>query len=194
MGAIESPTPADLSPHSEGAMALHAHRIRLQPWRGRTADLLSLAAGLCWSAKPQGGTPVSLSALTLNPSDSLGAIVPSSEWLSTTRLTALATNGSGPRRPSILGFRWCLPSVVRGFPPQTKDDPLRWGTGADCLCPVPGPPSLGSTVTKHESVFPSWYSNTSQSSTSFVPVRFSLYTALFAAECSRSGSTSSGDG
>ena len=71
--------------------------------------------------------------------------------------------------------------VVRGISPPTKDDSLRRGNGADRLCPVPGFPVSGSTVTNTSIPLPFVVFENRPVVGGLIPVRFALYTALFAA-------------
>ena len=148
------------------------------------AGLLIFYPLLLTYAGPQslkGGTPVSLSALTLNPSDSLGAIVPSSEWLSTTRLTALTHQWFGSASALYLGVPLVL--ALASFAVFLRK--RRTILFAGVLALIAFALSLGPRlwVDGHETRIrlPFVVFEHLPVVASFVPVRFSLYTALFAA-------------
>ncbi len=124
------------------ATALRGHGLRLRSRCRRSAARLSVVVHVRRPAKHQGITEPP-SAVTLYPSDLLGAIVPS-------RQMVRYDTPHGDSRPTVLVRQSPLPGasppgrsrVVRGITPSTEDDPLRWGTDADRLRPVPGSPSI----------------------------------------------------
>lgn len=130
----------------------------------------------------KGGTPVSLAALTQYPSDSLGAIVPGSEWLGTTRLTAIAGQWYGSASSALyLGLPLIL--ALASFAVFLRK--RRTILFAGVLVLIAFVLSLGPRlwVDGHETPIrlPFVVFEHLPVTGSFVPARFSLYTALFAA-------------
>ncbi len=129
----------------------------------------------------KGGTPVYLSGSTQYPSDSLGAIVPSSEWLGTTRLTAIAHQWSGSTSALYLGLPLVLALALFAVFLRKRRTILFAGVLALIAFVLSLGPRLW--VDGHETPIrlPFVVFEHLPVVRGFVPVRFSLYTALFAA-------------
>ena len=173
--------PPRQSPPSGGAMALlRDDRLRLQPWCGRLLAPLPVIFAL---AGPQSirGTVQSGSSIGIFPSDLFGAFVPSSQWLATNGLTAMANQRFVYAKALYLG----LPLVVVLVSFAIFLRQRRAILFAGSLALIAFVLSLGSRlrVDGHETSFPLPFVVLTHLPFvgGFTPSRFSLYTALFVA-------------
>ena len=128
------------------------------------------------------GPPVSASTVNLLfPSDLLGSIVPSSQWLSTNQLTAIASQRFASRRTSISGFPWWSSWRRSRYSSANDGRSSSGGTLALIAFVLSLGPRL--RVDGHDTSIslPFLVFEHLPLVKGFDPGRFSLYTALFAA-------------
>lgn len=146
------------------------------------AGLLLIFPLLYTLAGPQSikGSPVSATTLTKFPSDLLGALVPRSQWLGTARLTALAGNWYVSSEALYLGIPMVVALVSFAIFFRRRRMILFAGTLALIAFVLSLGPRLW--IDGHETLVPLPFLVLEHLPIAggFVPVRFSLYTALFA--------------
>jgi hypothetical protein len=147
------------------------------------ACLLLILPLLYAFAGPQNirGTPGSLSALTNFPSDVLGAIVPSSQWLATKHLTAIAHQQFDYSTALYLGLPLLVALTLFAVFLRKRRTILFAGSMALIAFVLSLGPRLW--IDGHETPIPLPFVVFVHLPIvdGFVPVRFALYTALFAA-------------
>lgn len=127
------------------------------------------------------GAPLSQGSLTLYPSDLLGAIVPSSQWLSTTRLAAIANQRFVFATALYIGIPLVVALVLFAVFLRKRRAILFAGTMALIAFVLSLGPRLWVDGRETPVRLPFVILLHLPDGASFAPVRFSLFTALFAA-------------